>query len=603
MKRELPLMPRAMTGFVVVIVLVGTVLGGLAHAQSAAPGKIVLHVGTTGDIVSPNPFKACCGSEYEMMFMNYDMLFGFKKSDLTFDPSAGLAESYKHSDDYMTWTFNIRPGINWSDGQPLTSKDIAFTYRFIVDNQMGAFDDYLPYGPTFDTPNDTTLIWHSTQPTFAPTVPPWIPILPEHIWSKFDGDKTAAKEFENVPAVGSGPFHLESWKQGQGWVMTANKDYWYGSPTIDEVDFQVFDNQEAMANALKSGQIDFAEALTPSLFNSLKGQPDIATHVAPPGYFDNFAFNFGSPQQPDDTHLPAVGDLAFRQAVSYAIDRQTIVSGILQGQGSVGTTITMPQSPWHYDPPADQQFTFDPEKAKEILDQAGYVDTNGDGIRNDPKTGDELILDTLTINSLTYSNDEGKVIQSNLKDVGIGVKLIPVSESRAYVVWGKGDYDAYIWDWGGDPDPDFILSIFTTHQCLSWSDGCYSNPQFDQMYDKQKTILTFADRKAYIDQMQQFIYDQVPEVVLVYEDDLQAYRTDRFTGYVPVPEPNGYLLFGWGPYSYINLKPVEASAGGTTSGATSGISTGVWLAIIAAVVVIGGGIFAVRRRKSEEDRA
>ncbi len=584
------------------LLLAGALMTGAASAQDATPDKaVVFTVGLTGDMVSPNPFKACCGAEYEMLFMNYDMLFGFSKKDLTYSPEDGLATDFEHNADSTVWTFTIRDGVKWHDGEPLTAADIAFTYNFIVNNKMGAFLNYLKSAgaepPTFTAPNDTTLVWESPTPTSAPLTPPWIPILPEHVWSQFDGDPVAAKQFENVPAVGSGPFHLESWDTGQGWVMTANKGYWGGEPTIDEVDFKVFSNQEAMVGALKAGQIDFAEALNPTLFNSLEGAEGITTHVAPPAYFDNLAFNFGVPDK-NDSSLPALHDVVLRQAIATAIDTQAIVDKLMLGNGTVGTTVTLPQSVWHWEPPADQQYTFDIAKANQMLDDAGYADTNDDGVRNDPKTGDELIIETLTIDSVTYSNDQGKLIAGWMKQIGIDMQLVPVSENKAYDLWGVGDFDAYIWGWGGDPDPDFIMSIFTTSQCLSWSDGCYSDPKFDAMYEKQKTILDPAERREYIYTMQQYIYEQVPEVVLAYENDLQAYRSDRWEGFTPVPEPDGFLIFGWGPYSYISLKPIASGGTGSQS-----VSTGMWLAVLAGIVVIGGGIFLIRRNKSDEERA
>jgi peptide/nickel transport system substrate-binding protein len=586
----------AMTTALALLAAISLVGAASAQESPAPERKLTFTVGSTSDIVSPNPFKACCGAEYEMMFLNYDMLYNFGKEDLS--PTPALATSSTHSDDYTTWTFDIRDDAAWSDGTPLTAADIAFTYQFIVDNEIGAFNDYLPYDPTFTAPDDTTLVWKAKEPTFAPTTPPWIPILPEHVWSKFDGDPKAAKEYENVPAVGSGPFHLVEWKEGQFWRMEANKNYWMGAPTIDEVVFRVFDNQEAMVQALKAGEIDIADALIPSLFNSLEGTPNIATHVAPPGYFDNLAFNFGG-QGAQATNHPALKDLAVRQAIAHAIDTQAIVDRIMLGQGTPGTTITMPHSPWHWEPPPDQRYDFDIAEANRILDEAGYADTDGDGVREMPDGTNPLVLEILTLNNLTYSNDQGKLIQGWLDQIGIQVDLVPVSESKAYALWADGDFDAYIWGWGGDPDPDFILSIFTTDQCLSWSDGCYSNPQYDRMYEQQKTIADPAQRNAFIDRMQQFLYEQVPEIVLAYENDLQAYRTDTFTGYVPVPQPDGFLVFGWGPYSYLNLRPVS---GGAAASGDSGISTGVWIGIAAAVGAAVVAMSLIRRRRPEEEQ-
>jgi peptide/nickel transport system substrate-binding protein len=290
-----------------------------------------------------------------------------------------------------------------------------------------------------------------------------------------------------------------------------------------------------------------------------------------------------------------------RQAVAYGTNKQAIVDSVWQGDAEIGTTITLPSSFWHYEPPADDLYNYDPEKAKQILDDAGYVDSDGDGIREAPNGGQPLEFNILTIDSESGSNDTGKLMQGWMQDIGIKFDLQPVSESKAYALWADGDFDAYIWSWGGDPDPDFILSIFTTHQCLSWSDGCYSNPQYDDMYDQQRTIFDPDERKAFIDQMQQLVYQQIPEMVLDYPDYLQAYRTDTFTGYVPTPTDGGALLFGWGPYSYINLKPVSAAEGGATSGGGGGSNTLLYIGI-GAVLLIGIVFLTSRRRRADEDR-
>jgi peptide/nickel transport system substrate-binding protein len=599
---------RVGTGMVALLLMVGPTTAGVAQAQSPSSaadsgGKITLTVGIPGDMVAPNPFKACCGYEYEMLFNAFDMLFNFSKDDLT--PVPGLAESCEPNADNMEWTCKIRSGVQWSDGQPLTSKDIAFTYRFILDNELASFSDYLPFNPTFETPDDTTLIWRSEKPTFAPTVPPWVPIIPEHIWSKYDGDGAKAIKaidpLADGPMVGSGPFELVEWNPGEFFRMEANKSYWGGSPTIDTIVYQVFDNREAMVQALKQGQIDFADDLNPTLFNALEGEDNIATNAAAPSYFTNLAWNFGSPDMPNDTHNPALEDLVVRQAVAYGTDKQAIVDSVWQGQAVPGTTITLPASPWHYEPPADELYNFDPARANQILDEAAYMDSDGDGIRESPNGGPPLEFNILTLNSSAGSNDTGKLLQGWMKDIGIQFDLQPVSESKAYALWAEGDFDAYIWSWGGDPDPDFILSIFTTHQCLTWSDGCFSDEQYDEWYAEQQSIFDRDERKAFIDNMQAFIYEQIPEMVLNYPNYLQAYRTDAFTGYVPTPTDGGALLFGWGPYSYINMKPVAAGEGGTGGGGSGGSNALLYVGI-GAVLLVGLVFLVSRRRRADEDR-
>ena len=587
---------------IVAVVASGTALAQTSSSPSSSPSgssssnKIVFRVGTQSDMLTANPFKAQYGTDYEMLFNAYDMLFNFSPSDLK--PIPGLAKSCDHSADYKTWTCDIRSGVKWSDGQDLTAADIAFTYNFIVKNNMSAFIGYLPDNPTFSAPNATTLIWKSTKPTAAPLTPPWIPILPQHIWQRFDGDPKAAKSFSNVPAVGSGPFVLTAWKPGTGWTMVANKSYWGGSPTIDEIDYQVFNSKEASVQALKGGQIDFVDDLNATLFNSLAGIPDITQVKGAPSYFNNLAFNFGG-QTSSATNNPVLKDIRVRQAISNAIDRQAIVDKVFLGDAEVGDTITLPTSPWHYTPTDPDLQTYNPDQANSLLDQAGLTKKNADGIRLD-SNGKPIILNILTITDLSGSTDTGKLVQADLQQVGLGVHLIPVNSSKAYDYWAEGTFDAYLWDWGGDPDPDFILSLFTTDSCLVWSDGCYSDPAYDQMYKHQKTLLDPTQRKAYVDTMQQYIWDKMPELALDYPNYLQAYRNDRFTGYIPQPTDGGSVLFAWGPASYINLKPVAAAAGGTSNNG-GGAPTGFVVAGIALVVLIVVFVVLSRRRRSEDE--
>jgi len=162
--------------------------------------------------------------------------------------------------------------------------------------------------------------------------------------------------------------------------------------------------------------------------------------------------------------------------------------------------------------------------------------------------------------------------------------------------WYSGDFDAYVWGWGGDPDPNFILSIFETSQCLGWSDGCYSNPTYDKMFAHQSTLLDHTARVAYIQKMQQYLYDQIPEIVLNYPDYLQAYRSDRFTGWKPEPTNGGTYLFGWGN-QYQGLQPLAAAE----SGSSSGIPTVLWVVLGLVAIAVIAFVALSRRRRAEEE--
>ena len=576
-------------------------IGSRAIATSPPPApeeKILFTVGVPSEINTMNPFQSADLSE--PFFLNYDQLLNFDQKTLQAAP--GLAESWESSEDGKTWTFHIRKGVTWHDGVPVTAHDVKFTYDFIVQQKVGVVLGYLPFEPTFEVPDDYTLIWHSPKPTVAPEAPGWIPIVPEHIWSKYK-TKSEAQQFRNIPTVGSGPFHLVEYKEGEFWRFEANKDYWGGVPTIDEVVFQVFDNQETMVQALKLGDIDFAHELSPTLFEALDGEENITTASGGAAYFDNLAFGLWKPHQlgtqgETPTGHPALQDEDVRDAIAHAIDKEAIVDQVMQGAGSVGTTVVLPTSPWHYEPTQEELIAFDLDKANLMLDEAGYKDTDGDGIRQMPDGTNPLVFEVLTIADITYSNDEGLLIQGWLKDIGIKVELRPVSKSKGYELWYAHDYDAYVWSWGPDPDPDFILSIFTTDSCNVWSDGCYSNAEYDRLYIRQQEATSRDERREITDEMQRMIYDDNPEIVLGYEYDLQAYRNDRFTGFVEQPEPNGSLIYSFGPYSYLSIKPVAPGGGATSESGGSGMLVGIAIAGVVALVVV----VVIVRRKPLEDR-
>lgn len=590
------------------------VMGAVApvFAQTSTPSatdeKVVFNVGVDSDITSLNPYNLCCGPDYEYLTLIYNIGIGFA-DDLS--PAPQLVTEWTPSEDHMTWTLKVRDDAVWHDGQPVTAEDIAFSFRLVADNAMPFYKDYLPFEPTFTVVDNTTIEWSSTKPTFAPEVPPYIPIVPEHIWSELvtPGDaketKKTVKEFKNNPPIGSGPFRFVEWEKGQYLRMEANPDYWGGTPaSIDELYLRVYSSQEAMAQALRQGEIDFADGLSPSLFNTLASDPAIKTHVADGGCWGNIAFNFGG-QGDQETHHPAIEDVTVRQAVATGIDKQAIVDKVYQGTATIGDSILMPGSNgfWYHDIPAELEFAYDPAKANQMLDDAGYLDTDGDGVREMPDGSDPLIWEFMTISDVNGSVDTGKLLRSYMADIGIKVEFITVNTNKAYDLWYTGEWDVYVWDWCPDPDPDFMLSVFSTDQCLGWSDGCYSNPEYDALYEEQKTLLDRDERKATIDQMQEMVAEELPAVVLNYWSDLQAYRADRFEGYVLSPAvDNGLLLFGWNNESYMNLVPVSDEAAAEVAAASSsGIPTWVWAAILVGAVVVIGGIVMARRKSSADD--
>jgi peptide/nickel transport system substrate-binding protein len=596
-------------------------LTGSAFGQSASPSgadkDLTFIVGYTQPPTTLNPFKGILTSEYEINSLQYPLLFNFDKDTLV-AAGGGLAEELPTpenggvSDDGMTYTIKIRSGLTWSDGEPITANDVAWTYNTILDKGFTNFSNYLPFTDSIEATDDTTLVWKTKKPTSAPFVPPWIYIVPEHVWSKYETREEINKADVNVDPVVAGPFQVTEFQNKESVTMeNVPGPSYLGEPTLDRVIFQFFTNDETMVQSLQQGTIDFAESVPAGLFDTLQNDPSITRNVGAAFSYSQLSFNQCFVQKacsaPSSTSTgPAyMKDPVLRKAVAMAIDKQQLVDRILRGYGEPGTTMVVPSAAyWHWQP--DQTIPFDIDGANQMLDDAGYTDTDGDGIRNDPASGDNLQwrFDVPTDNGDRVKAT--KLIAGWLGQIGIDTSPTPVTVSKITDIWYANDYDIYAWGWGPDPDPDFILSTYTTDQCLVWSDTCWSNPEYDKLYQEQRTAATKEERQADIQQMQQIFYEDVPQIVLWYDNDLQAYRSDRWTGFVPSPKPNaegrgGSLLFQYTPYSYVNIKPVSAAAG--TASSSSGISPILWVAIVAVVVLVAGGLLLARRRRESEEEA
>jgi len=580
----------------VAVAMVGALAPSFAGAQSPADEDLVLRVGVVSDLITDNPWAVSAGSDWSVVTVQYDMMLKFAAEDLS--PAPSLATGCEPNDDSTEWTCTLREGLRWSDGSPLTSRDVAFTYRFVIDNKIPQYKSYFPSDPTFETPDERTLIWKAEEPTFAPDMPPWVYIVPEAVWAPYDGrELREIRGVQNTPSIGSGPFVLTEWAPGQGWTMERNPYYWGEEPQLDRIEYRLYSNQEAMIQALRNGEIDFADGIKPSLIESVEGIDGVSVQRVVSDWWLNFAFNFGG-QGPDADALPALHDITVRHAIAMAIDKQAIAEKVYRGTATPGDTIIRPASAfWHLDIPADEEISFDPAAANVMLDEAGYTDTDGDGIREDPETGEPLELLVPASQDTTGAVESGELIVGYLAAIGVRVDLRPVSDAKMGDYWGTGNFDAYIWYWSGDPDPNYQLFVFTSEQCGAWSDGCWQDPTFDGLYEEQGNIFDREERQAVVFDAQRRAYEQAPSVVLAYPGWLQAYRDDRFAGWVPAPGADGYLLPGYNYDSLVELRPVDDTVAGSSGGA-GGLPGWAWLA--AAVVTTGLIVSTSRRTRRRE---
>jgi peptide/nickel transport system substrate-binding protein len=578
-----------------VIGLVVALSAGTVSAQSTSPSPaptVTFTVGVTGDLNSANPFRQIDSTESFLSGLMYDGILALGQADYATEPE--LAESWTTSEDGLTWTFVLRDGLTWSDGEPITAHDFEWTADFIMKNDISSWSDGYRFTDSIVAKDDQTIVWKTTKPTLVPGLPGYSLLLPEHIWGEMSTKEI--KDFKNFPdTVVSGAFQLVEWEPGEFWKLEARDDYWRGPPAIDEIVFRVYNSDEAVVQALIKGEIDTTQVATANLFETVKDKPDIGTAVTSAEAFHQLSFNIVD--DPKSTAHPAVLDPVVRRAVAWAIDRATLVDRVLRGYGTIGTTPVVPLYDfWHWEPPAEETIGFDLEESNRQLEDAGYVDTDGDGIREMPGGGDPLTWRLYLATTDPQAIKASPFIQGWLRDIGIDVSTKTMTDSKLYDEWYSFDWDMIVYSWGVGPDPDFILSSFTSNQCGYWSDTCYANPEYDDLYKEQQITLDTTDRQAIVREMQQMLYRDTPEIVLWYPNAFEAWRSDRWEGYVRWPEPDGLVFWG-NPYSMLSVTPLADAS--TAAESDSGLPASVWVGGIVIVVAGIGGVFLARRRRSE----
>ena len=584
------------------LALAGT---ALASASPTPAEKTILRVGWVQDIDNLNPFIGLQGNDYMLWHLNYDFLVGFDAK--TLEPRPELATAWETSPDGLEWTFTIRSDSTWQDGVPVTARDVAFTFNYIHDNELLNLATYTN-GITKAEAIDDTHVKISTSAPKANMLRMVVPILPEHIWSKVS-KKAATSTYQNAPPiVGNGPFQIVEWQKGKFVRLEANPDYWGGAPKVDEVIFQLYTNADTMSQDLKLGTIDGALDVPPAQFKQLGSEPGLTANNATSWRFIEIGMNCYD--SPNSLGNPVLLDPELRRAVNWAVDRQKVTDIAYQGYATVGSTIIVPYSKYHWEPPADSLFTYDPAKANELLDAAGYKDVNGDGLR-ETKDGKKLSLRFYATSDSPENQTAGKLIVGWLRDVGIRLQFqvmdVGALIDAQYNYKGDTyapDFDLFIWYWTQDVDPNFQVDIYTPAQIEGWSDCLWTDPEYTKLNTQQLQTIDETARKPIIDRMQQIFYEAAPYAVLSYPYQLEAFNTADWQGWVHVPGDATGGQQGAVLYSYNNIdtyrfvEPKTTPVGATTS---SGNTMLIIVIVVVALVVVVAAVLLLRRARGRAE--
>ena len=607
--------------------------GLMPSVASAGTDPLVLNVGTDQKLRVLNPWFSITVADYEIFQIQYELLVSF---DINLQPAPGFADEWSSSEDGMTHTFHIREGMLWSDGEPATCEDARWTYQFVLDVLdsdrgyvgSGYLEPYITNTglDSVECTDELTLVAHTEHPSTLLTQA-YVPILPAHIWSDKTMDQIGKRNdpgfFANEPpVVGSGPYVATSWEKGSFIRMERNPNYW-GPPGVpDALLFQTFTGADTMVQALRSGELDYVRGTGADQFDALATEPNIRVSEGYSNGYTYLSFNTRAVHPGYNGSTSALEDPAFRDALGFALDRQTLVDRVLNGHGVAGSTHIPPYHvKWHVEPDNPRDFNLD--TANQRLDAANYP-RGADGRRTD-HDGKPIVLRLTWPDSEDHSAD-AQFIQGWFEQIGIGVDAFVTEEGKLLddllgpPAGGPADWDFYMWGWVGDPDPTSLLSLFTTDQIKNGTNDCfYSDQRYDDLFKEQLEATTEEARLTAIDEMQQLFYDAACYHVLYYDSVLDAQRTDTFTNWTNQPPTGGTPIFGYGYPGYLALQDASAapSPGPSTPGATTapgategpatpapsggatgttGDSTPLIIGAIVLIAVIAGGFWFMRRR-------
>ncbi|WP_250291246.1 ABC transporter substrate-binding protein [Streptomyces atroolivaceus] len=518
----------------------GAAMLGMAVAACSAPGggaenkssaeSVVIGVASEPDTLSPLLGYGKDG--------NSKLFDGLLARNAGMELVPALASALPEvSDDGLTYTYSLRPGVEFSDGEPLSAADVVFTYRTVLDektnstarSELDAVEEVRAEG-------DAKVVFRLAYP-YAPfagrTV---LPIVPEHIAGRQDPNTGSF----NTEPVGTGPYVLSSWRKGEKLTFKANPDYWGGAPEVKTLTMAVVQDDDVRATRLRSGDLDGA-ILPPNLVATFKDDDTRKTYRATS--YDNRTVTL-------PTAGKVTGDRAIRQALDMAVDRAAMVDKILDGAGRPAYGPVPVDDPWFA---PDLERAHDLGRARAALDDAGWK-TGAEGIRN--RDGRRAAFTLLYPSGDKVRQDHALAYASDARKVGIDVTV----ESATWeVIEPRMKDDAVLAGFGSTGDPDFGLYTML-HSTLAGDGfnnmGRYDNPAVDRALDTGRRTQEPVARKAAYDTVQRELVKNPGYTFLTHIDHLYV-LADRWDGLTTQTEPHEHG-FASGPWWNVeDWKPKE----------------------------------------------
>ncbi len=490
-----PAVSAAVAVLSAVLILVTGCSTGQRVDLGAGAGNLIAAIAGEPDQLDPH--KTSAYFSFEVLENVFDTLV---EPDANLEMQPALAESWQVSPDELTWTFRLRPGVKFHNGDPFTAEDVVFSYRRIIDEELTNVDKFSAVTDV-SAPDPATVVIRLDRPT-------------PNLLTNLGGFKgMAIVSRRNVESgeiatnpVGTGPFAFAGQRSGDSITLRANPDYWGGPPKVPGVTFRFISEPSTALSALQAGEVDWTDSIPTQRVSQLESDDSLTLAVTPSNDYWYLALNNAKPPW---------NDVRVRQAIAYGIDRDAIVAATSYGTAALNQLAIPDGNPWFT--PYDK-YSYDINRARSLLQEAG----------SQPQD-----LDMLVTSEYPETVTAAQIIADNLAPLGITVNIRTVDFATWLDEQNNGNFDMLMMGWLGNIDPDDFY--YAQHHTDGTSNAQkFSDPEVDRLLDAgrvetdrdaraddyAKAATLIADNVSYI-----YLYN--PSVIQAWTPALQGYEARR----------------------------------------------------------------------------
>ncbi|MFN0085802.1 MAG: ABC transporter substrate-binding protein [Blastocatellia bacterium] len=426
------------------------------------------------------------------------MFNALTRKDEQFNPIPDLAERFEASPDRRSFTFHLRPGVKFHDDRPVSSLDVKYTFDSMMAKGFASAKkvELAREIAAIEVIDPQTILFRCANP--CPNLPNMIVpvgIIPEG----------STDQFTKRP-IGTGPFKLESYTEDQEVILTANRNYFEGAPSIDRISIRITPDNSTRESELRKGSADLAinADFDPVTVEGLRKTPGIKVGIIDGTNITHLGINLTD---------PILKDKRVRQALAYGIDRDAIIRDVLRGQAKPARGI-LPPSQWAFEPNV-AAYGYDPDRARRLLDEAGKPEINGRRVRL-----------TLKTSTLSIARKIGEALQEQMRKIGVDLELLPLERQKLTQDMTDGNFQLYLNQLvGGNQSPDILKFVYSAKSIPpnGQNRSRYNNPMIDKLLDEAPMAPPERAREIF-SQIQKILADELPQIYLWHPSTIVVHR-------------------------------------------------------------------------------